>query len=176
VQARRLLARRARHTITEETPVKTSLLLATVLWTSFSPAPTNSFNAVIKGRERQSLAGTSGIAAFKLDSDAIRYEVRIADLKQVTDVVLLAGNKPIKLYGAPPSERVTLEATGILTGADLQGLSVADVRKAMESGKAQVMVFTVKFPDGSISGTVVPVPDAPAESPAPAPKVTAQKS
>ena len=153
--------------------MKTSLLLATVLWTSFGSAPTNSFNAVIKAHERQSLAGTSGLATFKLDHDAIRYEVRLAELKQVTDVVLLAANKAIKLYGAPAAEGATLEASGILTSADLQGLSMADVRKAMEGGKAQVMVFTLKFPDGSISGTVVPVPDEPRVNPVPEPKVTA---
>ena len=156
--------------------MKTSLLLATVLWTSFGNAPTNSFNAVIKGRERQSLAGASGIATFKLENEAIRYEVRLADLKQVTDVVLIADNRPIRLYGASPSERQTLEANGILTSADLQGLSLAEVRKAMESGKAQVTVFTVKFPDGSISGQVVPVPDAPEQNAVPTPDVTAATS
>jgi hypothetical protein len=153
--------------------VKTFLLLAAV--SSLAAGKINtatSFNAVIKPDHTQAASNVNGVANFKIENEAVRYDVRLAALKQVTDVVLFTGSKTIRLYGGPATERDGLEAGGILTGADLQGLSVEQLATAMESGQARVVVFTTKRPDGSISGKIVAVPDVEI-TPAPAPKTTA---
>lgn len=155
------------------TAVKTFLLLAAVASAAAGKTSTaTSFNAVIRPDESQAVSNVNGVANFKIDNDAVRYEVQLAALKQVTDVVLLADSKTIRLYGGPATSRDGLQAGGILTSADLQGLSVSQLASVMESGQARVVVFTVRKPDGSIGGKVVPVPGS--ELPlAPAPKTTA---
>ena len=162
-----------RYPVIEEDAVKTFLLLAAVSSLAagkFSTA--TSFNAVIKPDQSRANSNVNGVANFRVENEAVRYNVRLVSLKQVTDIVLFAGSKSIKLYGGPASERDGLEAGGILTGTDLQGLSVEQLATAMEGGQARVIVFTTKQPDGSISGKIVAVPDTEI-LPAPAPKTTA---
>jgi hypothetical protein len=152
--------------------VKTFLLLAAVTSIAAGKITTaTSFNAVISP-DQKTASDANGVASFKVENEAIRYDVKLTALKQITDVVLLTGSKTIQLYSGTPSQHDGLEASGILTEAQMAGLSVPELTAAMESGQARVVVFTTKKPDGSIGGKVVPVPDT--ESPvAPAPKTTA---
>ena len=151
--------------------MKTMLMLAAAASLAAGNTVT-SFNAVIKPDNSQSITNANGVANFKIENEAVHYDVRLAGLKQVTDVVLLTGSKSIKLYTGSPTQRDGLEANGILTGTDLQGLSVEQIATAMEGGQAKVIVFTVKKPDGSISGKVVPAPDTTIPAPQ-TPKTTA---
>ena len=112
------------------------------------------FSAVIRAKDMQSAAGAAGIATFQAEDHAIRYSVDLAGFRQITNVILLVHNRALNLYAGPATENQRLAASGLLTEGDLDGLSLADVVKEMESGRARVTVFTVELADGSISGNV----------------------
>ncbi len=162
--------------------MKRQMLLAgfaAALWVSVAAAaaPTTVFTAVIKGRYRQALQDAIGVANFRADENGIRYTVAITGMKQVTNIILLVEHKAINLYGGPTTTRGNLDASGVLTANDLGGLSLDEMVRDMDSGKAEVTVFTVKLADGSINGRVARAPeDLPEPEPKPEPKVTAATS
>jgi hypothetical protein len=159
--------------------MKALLLLAAAVsgpGMTHTAVPANSFSAIIKSHQRQGMSNATGVATFTIENQAMRYQVSLASMKQVTDVILLVEQKAIRLYGGEPSKNDVLEASGILTGANLQGFALEELVRVMETGRAQVIVFTTKYPDGSIAGKVIPTDEKPGAHEIPDPRVTAQTS
>jgi hypothetical protein len=135
-----------------------------------------SYRAVLSGGPDGTDSTATGKAqvAFSPDGQSLRYVVFVKDLNNTTQAHIHVAptpgaNGPIVLFlypDAPPPVLIPGFFTGLLgkrsvTSADLigplQGMTLEDLRTAINEGRAYVNVHTTTFPAGEIRGDLIAV-------------------
>jgi len=141
--------------------------------TAFAAGNSRNFRAHLSGEDAGVETQAQGQAVFQLSKDGkqLRYKLAVANIKDVTMAHIhladqVGGNGPpvVWLYpDAPPPQEIPgrfdgVLAKGIVTADDLvgplAGMSLDELKEAMEEGLTYVNVHTTQNPGGEIRGDI----------------------
>jgi len=153
--------------------VLVALAVAAVGTAAAVPPDTRNFRAHLAGEEAgaETLGQGQAIFQFSKDGDELYYKLIVANTEDVTMAHIhvapqdqLNGPPVLWLYpDAPPPQLIEGRSDGVLaertvTEADLvgplAGMSFADLKTAIDEGRAYVNVHTTQYPGGEIRGTI----------------------
>jgi len=114
------------------------------------------FTAVLQPDAAISAARGSGAVDLTVGPDGLHYDLAIAGLNHVTNVVVLDGEHTVGLYNGPASGRDVLKASGNVPGREVVGESLRQLLQDLRAGKVQVAAFTTEEPGGVLQGVAQP--------------------
>jgi hypothetical protein len=148
-------------------------LVATVGTAAAAPPDTRNFRAHLNGDDAgaETLGQGQAIFQFSKDGDELYYKLIVANIEDVTMAHIhvaplgqLDGPPVLWLYpDGPPPQLIEGRSDGVLAErtvteaalvGPLTGMSFADLKTAIDDGRAYVNVHTTQYPGGEIRGTI----------------------